>query len=222
MKRFFGLFVLILISSSVAAAPSGGSVAGSRAQPAQKSPEQIAAQNFKSGTKALVKAHKYEAKLKTETSEKNQKKLQKKMDKAFSAAAKKFGVAVKNDPGLFQAHSDLGYVLRRLGDYDKSLIAYNKALELNPNYGPAIEYRAEAYLGLGRLEEAKDAYMKLFGNDRPLADKLLDAMMQWSNDTSQHPSSLNENELTEFSAWVDERMAIAKQTASLISPSTDW
>ena len=35
---------------------------------------------------------------------------------------------------------------RRLGEYDRSLAAYEKALALSPDYPEAIEYRAEAYL----------------------------------------------------------------------------
>ena len=52
----------------------------------------------------------------------------------------------------------------------------DRALELAPDYGEAIEYRAEAYLGLDRIDDAKKAYMQLFNLDRALADELMEAM----------------------------------------------
>jgi tetratricopeptide (TPR) repeat protein len=45
---------------------------------------------------------------------------------------------------------------------------YSKALELNPAYPEAIEYRGEAYLGLNKINEAKEAYMALFRESRRL------------------------------------------------------
>ena len=73
---------------------------------------------------------------------------------------------------MFQAWGSLGYAYRVTGNYPASLEAYAKALEIQPAYTPAIEYRAEAYLGLGRLDEVKSAYMTLFNSDRKRADEL--------------------------------------------------
>ena len=66
---------------------------------------------------------------------------------------KPFQAAVKKNPALFQAWGSLGYAYRKVGNYPASLEAYGKALEIEPNYTPAIEYRAEAYLALNRLDE---------------------------------------------------------------------
>ena len=59
------------------------------------------------------------------------------------------------------------------------MAAYNQALEIQPDYAEAIEYRAEAFLGLNRLDEVKEAYMQLFREDRERADELMSAMQQW-------------------------------------------
>ena len=72
--------------------------------------------------------------------------------------------AIANNPQLHEAYSSLGYALRKTGRFDESIEAYNRALQLNPSYSEAIEYRAEAYLALGRLDEVKAAYMELFRN----------------------------------------------------------
>ncbi len=59
------------------------------------------------------------------------------------------------------AHSMLGYAWRKLGDYDQSLAAYATALELNPRNRGALEYLGEAYLDLGRHDDARAVVLRL-------------------------------------------------------------
>lgn len=59
------------------------------------------------------------------------------------------------------AHSMLGYAWRKLGDYDRSLAAYATALGLNPRNRGALEYLGEAYLDLGRDDDARAVMMRL-------------------------------------------------------------
>ena len=59
------------------------------------------------------------------------------------------------------AHSMLGYAWRKLGDYDQSLAAYATALELNPRNRGALEYLGEAYLDLGRHDDARAVVVRL-------------------------------------------------------------
>ena len=47
-----------------------------------------------------------------------------------------------------------GYAYRKLGDYDRSLAHYDRALALNPHNMNALEYLGEAYLELDRPEDA--------------------------------------------------------------------
>ncbi len=93
--------------------------------------------------------------------------------------------------------------------------AYDYALSLEPSYAEAIEYRAEAYLGLNRIEEAKQAYVELFGHDRAKADELLDAMKQWVQKRREQPDGLDGAVVDGFAGWVSEREEIAGQTASV-------
>ncbi len=76
---------------------------------------------------------------------------------------------------MHEAWNYLGYTHRKLGDYQAALTAYDRALNLKPGYPEAIEYRGHAYLGLNRLEDAKQAYLTLFAGNRQLAAQLLAA-----------------------------------------------
>jgi len=81
--------------------------------------------------------------------------------------------ALVNNADMFEAWNNVGYVHLQLGAYAESVDDYNHTLALKPDLLEAIEYRAEAYLGVDRLEDAKSAYMDLFNHDRPLADQLM-------------------------------------------------
>jgi tetratricopeptide (TPR) repeat protein len=59
------------------------------------------------------------------------------------------------------AHAMLGYAWRKLGDYDQSLAAYDTALTLNPRNRSALEYLGEAYLDLGRHDDARAMLLRL-------------------------------------------------------------
>ncbi len=131
-------------------------------------------------------------------------------DEAFEEAVTYFGKALKLQLDHYEAANELGYSLRKTGDYRKALGAYNFALTIKPDFYPAIEYRGEAYLALGMLDKAKDAYLTLFRNDPQLAAQLLAAMAGTEADAA-------------FTAWVEERQAIAAATPGADMPAkTSW
>jgi tetratricopeptide (TPR) repeat protein len=139
---------------------------------------------------------------------------------AIRQAREKFEEAVRLDPSVAQAWNGIGYTSRRLGEYEKSLDAYEKALALNPSYSEAIEYRAEAYLALNRIDDAKSAYMTLFSQARPVADELMKSMQRWVQERRRKPIGVTKTDVDTFSQWVAEREEVAKQTASLSSDRT--
>ena len=96
-----------------------------------------------------------------------------------------------------------------------SPLTKSTALELNPGYPEAVEYQGEAFLGLNKLDQAKEAYMSLFKESRSLADELMAAMRRWTDARRADAQGLAPEVLEEFSKWVDERAGIAAQTASL-------
>ncbi len=68
---------------------------------------------------------------------------------------------VARRPWHDNAHTYLGFAYRRLGDYDRSLAHYHKALDHNPNHRGALEYLGEAYLELGQPDRTKEVLDRL-------------------------------------------------------------
>ena len=140
---------------------------------------------------------------------------------SYKRARGLFEEATKAAPDMPEAWNGLGYTSRKTGDYSTALAAYDKAIALRPGYPEATEYRAEAYLGLGRIDEAKQAYLDLFASNRAIAGQLLTAMQKWVEGAK---SGADAAKATELEKWVQERSQIASQTASLTreSAATGW
>lgn len=97
----------------------------------------------------------------------------------FADARERFRAAVAAAPDMRQAWNLIGYTSRRLGDYEESLQAYDRALALAPDYPEAIEYRAELLLMTGRFDEVKQAHAQLQQSSPSYADMLKASMQQW-------------------------------------------
>ncbi|HEY7378484.1 MAG TPA: tetratricopeptide repeat protein [Steroidobacteraceae bacterium] len=190
----------------------------------QISPEQQATTAYNSGVKQINKAADYEADAaKAGSPEKRDKALQK-ASASYQKALDYFRDATSLSPSMYQAWNYAGFAERHLGHYDDALNSYAQALRLKPDFVEAIEYRAEAYLGLNRLDDARQAYMQLFSASRKHADQLLAAMQKFVAVRRTDPAGLQPQALDEFAKWVQERGAIAQQTASLdtSTASTSW
>ena len=79
-------------------------------------------------------------------------------------------------------------------------------------YAEAVEYRAEAYLGLNRMDDARQAYLELFGADRAQADMLMATMKKWAESRRADPAGVDPAALEAFEKWLGERDGLAKQT----------
>jgi len=176
----------------------------------KKSPDAAATDAMNSGLKRLAKADELETK--------NPKQAR----KDYEAALKDFQTAVKLAPGNYRAHNNLGYSYRKLGNYARALESYEQALKLAPTFSEAIEYRAEAYLGLNRLDEAKQAYMQLFVSDRMTSHVLMKAMKAWVAKRRTDPAGVDAATLNAFDAWVQERDTLASSVLNLGHNSPDW
>lgn len=160
----------------------------------------------------------WELEAKAEAAPDKAEKLLAKADKKYRKMEDALRSAIANNPQLHQAYSSLGYALRKTGRFDESVEAYNRALQLNPSYSEAIEYRAEAYLALGRLDEVKSAYMELFRNDRERADELMAASKKWLKSNMAEDDAA----VQDFAAWLVEREQVAGETAMLLPGSEGW
>lgn len=215
MKPF--LTILAVLSLSTTAFASGGVPAIP-----QRSPHDEAVDWYNGGERRLEKLTKMHEEMKAAADPQQAEKLRQKITKGLEAAAADFQRAVRNDPNLYQAYSELGFALRKLGRYSESLDAYNKALAIQPGYSPAIEYRAEAFLGLDQLDEVKNAYMLLFSGDRPRADILMVSMKSWIAERRGNAGTLDAQKLDDFAKWVGQRETIAGQTSALSATTASF
>lgn len=215
------------VFASAGGSMGGGSSHGSMQNSLPRTPEQSAIDAYNSGVNYVKKAKDFENDAAKASNDEKKAKALDKARKAYGSALDQFKQAVDKKPDLFQAWNYIGFSQRHLGDYESALTAYAHALELNPAYAEAIEYRAEAYLALNRIEDAKSAYMNLFRDVRPLADELMTAMHRWIDERQSNPNGVGSEELAAFAKWVEERATVAQQTASLAEPAArgpigDW
>ena len=80
-----------------------------------QTPEEKAVVSYNAGLKHRDKAAKYEQKAIAETNDKKFAKLKKKNTKEYNKAIDDFEKAIKYYPRFYQAHSSLGYALRKVG-----------------------------------------------------------------------------------------------------------
>lgn len=122
------------------------------------------------------------------------------LSKGFTEAREKFRAAAAADPKMKEAWNMIGYTSRRLGDYEDSLSAYEKALALAPEYPEAIEYRAELFMLTGKFEQVKSAYAQLLKSHPSYAGVLKESMRDWVA-RKDAPGSKAAGR-AEFAAWV--------------------
>lgn len=120
----------------------------------------------------------------------------------LTKARDNFRKAVASDPEMKEGWNMLGYTSRRLGEYEESLKAYEKALALSPNYPEAIEYRGELYLLTGRIPQLKEAYATLLKLEPSYAGTLKTAMQDFLTRKQTFPASVKAKESEEFAKWV--------------------
>ena len=209
------LLVIVGLGSGVPCAMAAGSDPIPTTDPADQ-----AAAAYNRGIESRDKAWELEEQAAASTDSKQRSKLEQKAQKEYAKAIRAFRSATEADPRMHQAFSSLGYALRKTGQYEESLAAYNQALEIQPDYAEAIEYRAEAFLGLNRLDEAKEAYMQLFRDDRERADELMSAMQRWVEQRQIDPAGLDSRVIEEFSVWVRDRAEVSGNTATLEDSAT--
>lgn len=209
-RRLAGAVVALIFAGS-----AGTGLLAIRTKPqasdaAKQSPEAAAAGTLNRGLERLEKADRIEPK--------NAKQAR----KEYEAALKDFQAAAGAAPDNYRAHTGAGYALRKLGNYERALASYERALLLAPTSSEAIEYRAEAYLGLNRLDAAKESYMHLFVHDRTTSHVLMTAMKAWVDTRRAKPGGVAPAVIDAFDAWVRERNTLAMSVGNLGHNSPDW
>jgi tetratricopeptide (TPR) repeat protein len=163
IRNILGLTVAVLMAhvqigfAHGGGSMSGGAAAGSMTESRSNTPEDMAKSAYNSGVRSVKKAQEYESDAaKASTPEKSAKALNKARE-YYSKSLEQFIDAVSHQPTMYQAWNYLGFANRHIGNYDAALSAYAKALELNPAYPEAIEYRGEALVvrNTGAIRSAK-------------------------------------------------------------------
>ena len=131
--------------------------------------------------------------------------------------------AAKQSPEAAAAEA-LNSGLKRLArkDYEAALKDFETAAEAMPPSSQVIHYRAEAYLGLHRLDAAKQSYMHLFVHDRTASHVLMKAMKAWVDTQRAKPAGVTPAVVDAFDAWVRERDTLAMSVGNLGHNSPDW
>jgi tetratricopeptide (TPR) repeat protein len=222
MRNIFKpLAMTIMIASACTAFGAGGgsmpmpSSTGSASRLEPATPEERAREAYNAGVRGVEKGDDLGADAARQTDDKKKQRSLDKAKKAYDGALKKFTLATELNPRMHEAWNYVGYTNRKLGNYQAALTAYDRALSIEPKYAQAIEYRGHAYLGLNRLDDAKQAYLTLFAGNRQLAAQLLTAMQAWVGEHRGNPSGVDVASLDAFASWVSERSTIAQQTAGL-------
>ena len=113
-RRVAALALASLLILPLAALAAGGAPTSSSTT---ADPKSMARDSYNRALKYRDKAWEYEAKAAAaEGSERE--KYENKVAKEFRKAEAALREAIRNDPMLYQAHSSLGYVLRKTGDFD--------------------------------------------------------------------------------------------------------
>jgi tetratricopeptide (TPR) repeat protein len=217
MRTRLVLASCVLVSAVPAAWAAGG---GPMSMPSmstsrEQSPEDQAKSVYNDGVRDVRKADRFDA---SATQLSDPKKKEKALHEAhdhYAASLTKFMQAAKLDPNMHEAWNYVGYTNRKLGNYDVALAAYERALALHPGYPEALEYRGEAFLALNRISDAQQAYLDLFAVNRGLADRLLTTMKSWIDGQRTATAGADATAVDALDKWVQERVQIAGQTASL-------
>jgi tetratricopeptide (TPR) repeat protein len=179
---------------------------------AQDAPRERAVARFNDGVKHRERAGKAEGKAARASKPKDEARHLERARREYEQAATAFREAGDLDPTLHPAFTGLGHALRKLGDPEASVAAYDRALGIEPASTEAIEYRGEAFLQLDRVEEAQAAYMALFSADRPRAAQLLGAMRLWVETRTADPRGVDAAVVEAVGEWVALREELAAQT----------
>ena len=149
-------FMVMVLLAALAAAPAGANFGGGSSKGDDKpasngistmsmTPREEAEKLYSDGRDEAMKAKK-------DLEDGKAKNAEKKFKKALDRGER----AVAIDPQYHEAWNLIGFSSRHLKDYDHALEAYNKCLQIKPDYTLAREYLGEAYLEMGKVDKARE------------------------------------------------------------------
>ena len=76
----------------------------------------------------------------------------------YNKALQEFSLAVKNDPGFYQAYDNTGKILYDAGRFDDAERYFKKALEIRPDYSKGVENYGRVLFAKNQIDAAIDKY----------------------------------------------------------------
>jgi tetratricopeptide (TPR) repeat protein len=190
---------------------SGGGDTGGMTSAPHMTPQQQAARSYNAGLNHKKRAQEFEEKAAAAKDDKERDKQLAKAKSQYEDSIDDYKKAIGYDMTSYQAMNEMGYAYRKTGDYEMAVKSYNTALAVRPNFTPAIEYRAEAFLAMSQYEQVKDSYLALVRTDQDQAAALMHALEAWLQTHQQDASP----DVKAFGDWIAERKAVAANTVSL-------
>lgn len=222
LKKFLAavaaLALVTTLQTGIPALAAGGS--STPEKKVAESPADEAKAHYNAGLAARDQAWALQDRL-ADAEEVEIEKLHKKIKNNYERAIREYRSAVSKDPKMFQAYSSLGYALRKTEDFRNALNAYNSALEINPEYTEALEYRGEAWLGLNQPELAKKDYTVLVGLNQKHAAELLHSMKNWAA-SGRAEGEMKAADLEALNSWIAEEMSAIGEMADHSSGKGNW
>ena len=165
--------------------------------------EQRAIDSYTAGYASILRAEHAENLAAASSNDADRKAALGNAQEAYRLSLPHFTEAARLDSSMHEAYTYLGFANRKLGRYDESLKAYGQALKINPDAVHAIEYQAEALLGLNRIAEVRFNYLRLYALDQQQAAKLLQATRAWiAANQAKPPAGID---MPELAAWVEDQ-----------------
>ncbi|CAH8446320.1 unnamed protein product [Schistosoma rodhaini] len=90
----------------------------------------------------------------------------------FEEALSLYSDAIGKSPNSYMAHYKRGTAYIALSNCRMSLLDFNRALELNPDFIPARKHRAYVKLRMGKLTEAIEDYESVLNHDTGVSAKI--------------------------------------------------
>ena len=180
-------FSTMLVTTLLAAAPALASFSGdSKPQPSPmpaSDPQTTTVTPRQQAERLYADAYDEVAKAKKDVEAQKRKNADKKFKKAMGRATE----ATELDTTYHEAWNLVGYCARQLKKYDESIVAYEHALRIKPDYAPAREYLGETYIELDQPDKARQqlAYLKQMNATGEVAE-LEGKLAAW---TAAHPEA---------------------------------
>ncbi|MDQ2640545.1 MAG: tetratricopeptide repeat protein [Pseudomonadota bacterium] len=193
-------FAILALAPLATWAVPDGPMPSRNAPETSQDPKTIARNSYNAGHEAVQSVAKLEAEAASMPAMASQYRdsIRANLEKARDS----FRKAVAADAQMKEGWNMLGFTSRKLGQYEESLTAYEKALALAPDYPEAIEYRAELFLLTGRLAQTRESYARLQKLEPSYAGTLKTSMQDFLKANKAFPASVTQKEREEFAAWV--------------------